>query len=143
MTLRTERRYNDAVSILRGPLYYALRIGERYTELARHHDTLPVIDWQIEPTTPWNYGLILDPRDPGKTIEVVTRGIGKVPFDTKDAPVVLKVKGRQISEWGIVKNSAGETPRTPARSDEPITGLELVPYGSTRLRITEFPVIVE
>ncbi len=28
-------------------------------------------------------------------------------------------------------------------SDQPDTKLELIPYGSTRLRITEFPVVAK
>ncbi|MFH1739418.1 MAG: beta-L-arabinofuranosidase domain-containing protein, partial [bacterium] len=143
MRLRTETRYNDAVSILRGPLYYSLKIGELYKEHARHHDTLPVFDWEIYPTTPWNYGLILDRENPEKSISVKRRKIGKLPFSTHSAPVVLKVKGRVIPEWVIVDNSAGAPPQSPVISDQPVDKLELIPYGSIRLRITEFPVIAE
>ncbi len=141
MNLRTERRYNDAVSILRGPLYFSLRIGEKWTKLKSYHDTLPVADWQIESTTPWNFGLQIDPANPDASIQATTRKPGKVPFDTDAAPVVLKVRGKPIPGWQLEHHSAGETPVSPIATDAPVTDLELIPYGSTRLRITEFPVV--
>ena len=140
MKLRTETRYNNAAAIVRGPLVFSLKIGEQYKKVKSYHDTLPVADWEIYPTTPWNYGLILDRANPEKSIAVTTRKPGKVPFAQADAAVVLKVKGKAIADWGIVDNSAGETPVSPIASNQPAADLELIPYGNTRLRITEFPV---
>jgi hypothetical protein len=141
MKLRTETRYNNAVSILRGPLVFSLKIGERFKKIKSYHETLPAADYEVYPSTPWNYGLILDRAKPEKTIRVETGKIGKVPYEHEAAPVVLKVTGKAIPGWDIVDNSAGETPVSPVVSDQPIADLELIPYGSTRLRITEFPVI--
>jgi uncharacterized protein len=141
MKLRTETRYNDAVSILRGPLYFSLKIGEERKIIKKHHETLPVYDYEIYPTTPWNYALALDRAHPENSISVITKKVDPVPFATEAAPVTLTITGRQIPGWGMEKNSAGETPLSPVKSDQPETQLELIPYGSTRLRITEFPIL--
>jgi DUF1680 family protein len=141
MRLRAETRFNNAVAILRGPLYYSLKIGEDHRELKSHHATLPVKDWEIHPTTPWNYGLVIDPKNPEKSLQVKARKAGKVPFANDAAPVVLTAKGKLISDWGLDQNSAADTPASPVKVSGPEVKLELIPYGSTRLRITEFPVI--
>lgn len=141
MKLRTETRYNNSVSVLRGPLYFSLKIGERYEKLKSYHDTLPAADWAIHPTTPWNYGLILDRENLDKSVTVVKKEVGKIPFAQESAPVILRVKGRAISDWKLVNNSAGDPPISPVKSNERVTELELIPYGCTRLRITEFPVV--
>jgi hypothetical protein len=104
---------------------------------------LPTSDWEISPTTPWNYGLFIDRDAVQESIHVTTKKPGKVPFAQESAPVVLKLKGRAIPGWVLVQNSAGQTPPSPVTSDQPDAKLELIPYGSTRLRITEFPVIAK
>ncbi len=165
MRLRTETRYNGAVAILRGPLVFSLKIGERFERLdsiklyrsriplgelkdkpetarmAEYVEKTPLGDYAITPTTPWNYGLLVDPKEPEKSIAAVTAPVGAVPFAHDAAPVTLKVKGKAIPSWGLVDNSAGDTPPSPVASAEPVVDLELIPYGSTRLRITEFPII--
>ncbi len=141
MNIRTETRYNKAVSVLRGPIYYSLRIGEYFKKVKEYHETLPVADWFVYPVTHWNYGLILDGENPAQSFEVVTNPISKIPFEHENVPVVLKGKGKMIPEWFLEKHSAGETPVSPYKSVQPVVDLELIPYGSTRMRITEFPVV--
>lgn len=165
--VRTETRYRNAVAVARGPLYFSLRIPKTYTPviLKKSYQYLGSTDWQIEPAGEWNYGLIMHPSDPAGSFEVVTHPVGKYPFgdagdpvfnpatgqfDTLDAipPVMLKARGIMIPEWGLQDFSAGPVPYSPvnirsAREDPrvlPNNQIELVPYGSARLRISEFPV---
>ena len=141
MRLRTETRFNQAVSIFRGPLLFSLKMGEQSKKLAAHHPTLPSADWEITPSTPWNYGLVLDRAQPDRAITVGRNRIGPLPFAQAAAPVVLRVKGRLIPEWHLAANSAADPPSSPVLSHQPEELLELIPYGCTRLRITEFPVV--
>ena len=143
MPARISRRYCDAVVIERGPLVYALRIGEEWRRI--HQDApyreLPHGDWEVYPTTPWNYALDLDPALPERHIQFVEHPVGTCPFSPEGAPVVAQVQGRRVPEWHMVNGSAGDVPRGPVASVKPLEQLELVPYGCTNLRITEFPLL--
>lgn len=164
MRIRMETRYNNAVSVLRGPLYYALRIGKNYRKITlegkniQSIDYMGSVDWEITPTTPWNYGLILDKENPEEYVKVRTNKVQTFPFSDLDelvyspdesrykvwreeAPVVLEVKGKRLHGWTLIENSAGDPPSSPAVSKEKVETLQLVPYGCARLRITEFPII--
>ena len=115
-------------------------------------------DWQIVPATDWNYGLLVNEENPGESIRVETQPVKAYPFAdkgdmlwsdehgqhiewTEDAPVVLKVQGIRIPGWGLKDNSAADPPLSPLAVDGEAVELELVPYGSAKLRITEFPVV--
>jgi len=138
MKAEVERRFNNSVAITRGPLVYSLKIGERW-EVIREHDFCP--DYAVYPTTPWNYGLAIDPDN--LQLEVVKKGVGDVIYSPDTAPIEIRVRGRQIPEWQIVDNQAGPLPASPVKSQEPLEELTLIPYGCAKLRITEFPLLVE
>jgi DUF1680 family protein len=139
MPLRVSTWFHNSVSVERGPLVYSLKIGESWHKLK---ETGPSKDWEVFPTTPWNYALILDKNDPAKSIEVKERPIGKQPFSAAGAPIELLVKARRLPAWQTVDDSAGPLPLSPVTSKEPEQFVTLIPYGSAKLRITAFPFIV-
>jgi hypothetical protein len=143
MSPRLSRRFNAAVAIERGPLVYALKIGEDWRRV--HQDQpyreLPHADWEIYPTTPWNYALDISEETLTEDVHFIAGLPGENPFSPQGAPVSARVMGRRISEWGMEKGSAADAPPSPVRSSEPSEELTLIPYGCTNLRITEFPVL--
>ena len=138
MKLRAERRFNDSVTIHRGPLVFALNVGQEWRKLRGEE---PRADWEVHPTTPWNYALAIDPARPEASLRVESRGIAESPF-SPDAPAVrLLGKARRIPSWELLRNAADAPPLSPVRSDEPLVDVELIPYGSAKLRVTEMPVL--
>jgi len=164
MSIEYETRYNQAIAIRRGPLYYALRIGKEFKSVklkAKAFKSIPYKgskDWEIYPTTKWNYALILNKNEPGDLIEIYHNPVQRYPFSDvgdqiynntknrfeiwkKEAPIVMALRGQLIPHWKLNQNSAADPPLPPFKIKSDPQELYLVPYGCTRLRIAEFPVL--
>ncbi|MDH4239619.1 MAG: glycoside hydrolase family 127 protein [Phycisphaerae bacterium] len=141
ITLTKWEKNKNSVSVNRGPLTYSLKIGEKYVREGGT-DKWPALE--IHPTTPWNYGLVLNEANPSPSFEVVRRDWpdDDQPFEADAAPIQLRAKARKIPEWvkdhlGLV----GKLQQSPVKSDKPVESVTLIPMGCARLRISAFPTI--
>ena len=129
--------YKNSISIERGPLVFSYPIGESWVKL---QDRGMTADWQVFPSTSWNYALAIDKESASK-LPVQELPVGPSPFSLKDAPVKLQVMAHKLTEWRAVDGVADSVPESPVTSDQPVEQITLVPYAAAKLRITAFPKV--
>lgn len=127
--------YKNSVSLERGPLVFSYPIGESWVKL---QDRGMTADWQVFPSTSWNYALALDEEDTHK-LPVQETPVGASPFSLKETPVKLQVAARKLTHWRAVDGVADPVPESPVSTDQPEEEITLVPYAAAKLRITAFP----
>jgi len=148
MTPKVTTRYNDAVAIERGPLVYSLKLGEQWTRVNadKPHRELPHGDFEVRPTTPWNYGLI-GSLEGVAGLTFTEQPIGERPFSPEGAGMSATVHARRLPDWKIEHGWAGERSSSDhgwadpnhKSAPAPEETVTLIPYGCTNIRITEFP----
>ena len=143
MTVQTQPGPSRSVSVQRGPLVYSLRIGENWT--VRTPDPLAAgfNEYEIRPTTPWNYALQLDPANPGASLNFTRLTTPANPFDPAQNPLTLTAGAKQIPGWTIGWNGtqAFEPPASPVASSRNLETVTLVPFGSQHLRLSWLPYL--
>ena len=99
MPLRGLERPAGALGIARGPLILALQVGEEWTRLP---DSTGLGDWEVRPTSAWNYALAANPdREPERC--EVERATGA----TREAGMVEE-DARTIDDAGVRTLRVGE-----------------------------------
>jgi len=156
ISLRQWARNQGSVSVDYGPLTFSLKIGERYDRRDSKQTAIGDSSWQpgadaskwpsyeIHPTTPWNYGLVLDQKKPTSSFKLKKRGWPKddFPFTTESAPLAMTVNAKQIPEWKLDRHGlCAPLQASPAFSAQPTETVTLVPMGAARLRIASFPTV--
>jgi hypothetical protein len=137
--IKVWKKVGNSASVRRGPLWFSLAIGEQWK---RYGGTEEWPAYEILPTTPWNYGLAVDPAAPEKTIAVAERkGLANQPFTSEAAPIVLMARARRLPRWKEEGRMVGKVPAGPIHSAEPVEEVRLIPMGCARLRIASFPLV--
>jgi hypothetical protein len=134
-------RPNGLKVLKRGILFYALAIGEKWERLEYEKNGVPrkfpYCDYDLTPTTAWNYGFAGGLK-PGK-LKLQSCKTGEMPFSPEGAPVWVEAEMVKIP-WSS-KNGIC----TPAPDSLKLIGKpekkKLIPYGCTNLRMTEMPEV--
>lgn len=145
MVVTTSRWGKNSRSIERGPLVYALKIGERWE---KGHDEKQGEYFSVYPEGDWNFGLVRDVVDnPAAQVEVrVKPQTGKFKWNLQHSPLELVTSAKKIPAWKAIDGVAHQpvTDRTGIYRGEVSDDVEqitLVPYGFTKVRIVAFPVV--
>jgi DUF1680 family protein len=143
LPVRVEERTNGAAALHRGPLLLALPVSEEWHALGSPYVGAEsrAQEWEVWPQSVWNYALEIDGHDLA-SCKVEESAIGALPFDSRTPALRVAVAARRVPTWGVVNNSAAPPP-LPARNDEPLEQITLVPYGNARLRIAEFAGVLK
>ena len=141
MKVKTSTQVSNSVGVERGPLVYSLKIGENWVLKTERFPGFG--EYEVFPTTAWNYGLVVDKNDPEATISVNKGAMPENPFIQQTTPITLTAKAKKIPSWGLGPNGkdADEVPLGPVISAQAEETVTLVPFGAENLRLTYFPQI--
>lgn len=134
-----ETRLHGSVAVHRGPFNYALDLPRTSKLLQTTYAAEPrASDYQFDPTTNWNWAI--DPStlkfNPAPSNTTLKSPI----FDSGAPPLSITVQGCPVT-WELAGSVFTNPPPENATCIGEKTQLTLIPYGATKLRISEFPVV--
>ena len=156
LAVRTWDKNKNSVSVNYGPLTFSTKIDEEFRKEDSKKTAIGDSKWQpnvdptrwpsyeIYPKSAWNYGLVMNGSKPEDSFTVVKKkgAVSTFPFTPETAPIRLTAKARKIPNWVVDQYGlCGVLPQSPVTTAEPVETITLVPMGTTRLRISSFPVV--
>lgn len=130
--------YNNMFSVRRGPLLYALPIGEEWHRLEYEKNGVmrkfPYCDYELLPTTPFAYGFASD-----DFTYIECEPEAEFLFSPDGAPSVLEATLAPVA-WSEENGHCKASPDSRAAIGA-AKRMRLIPYGCTNLRMSVLPKI--
>lgn len=140
----------NARAVERGPLVYALKIPseKRTVEIESSKKNQGKFYYEYKAKAPWNYALVQVPDSDLEKHYAFSRNEKSseenFPWSEEGAPCSIVTEAVRFNSWKEYNGMAGPMPYSIMFN--PDVGkkrekIELIPYGCTILRITEFPMV--
>ena len=135
-----KKRPDDLYVLQMGSLLFSVPIKydkkmKEYTKKGVERK-FPYCDYQLIPKTPWNYGFA------NEDLKVCYNAFDGAPFSETKPSVTINANMQQIN-WGLkfpYRSICRKTPKSRVPVSD-IQEIELYPYGCSRLRMTEMPIL--
>lgn len=133
-------RPNGLKSVKYGALIFSVPIEYEAKMIEYTKDNVqrkyPYCDYEYIPKSNWQYALS------STSFSVDFRGVGEVPFSSVEPSIVLGAKVQSIN-WGYEKGYKNVCAKVPnsLKAMGDVKDIMLYPYASSKLRITELPLI--
>ncbi len=146
MTVKVSEWGRNSRAIERGPLVYALRLGENWKKGVDENEGEY---YSVFPDGAWNYGIeeaVINNPTVNAKVNIVKPAGNDFVWNLAHAPVEITVGAKKIPDWKIV-NDVAPIPVTARDGlymgsvDSVSEKITLVPYGCTKVRIVAFPVV--
>ena len=134
------RENNDkSLTMMKGNLVMASKLAEEVQETASYKGV-----YRVKFLKKWTFAPIVSKRKQGgvrrlfDNEEVIVNTIAENPFSSQNPPFELRVRSKNVTDWDYDREGLVKMPSKPEFSEESMARL-YVPFGCTKIRISQFP----
>ena len=130
---------DKTLTMMKGNLVMASKLAEEVKETASYKGV-----YRVKFLKKWTFAPIVGKRKHGNarrlfdTEEVIVNNIAENPFSGQNPPFELRVRSKNVANWDYDGNGIVKVPKKSEFSEESMARL-YVPFGCTKIRISQFP----